>query len=315
MRLLPVDPLEPDPAAVAEAAAVLRAGGLVAFPTETVYGLGADARTDAAITRIYEAKQRPGSNPLIVHVPDTGAARALSAGWSSEADRLAEAFWPGPLTLVVPRGPGVSARVSGGLDTVGLRVPAHPVALRLLEEAGLPVAAPSANPYTRISPTTAQHVVDGLGSRVDVVLDGGPTPVGIESTVVSVLGTPRLLRAGMLDAAALREVVPDLEVGPADGPARSPGLAPRHYAPRARLSVGPYTPASGRGHLQRGGTATGPLAIALPADPWGYAAGLYAALHRLDGLGCTEIVADPLPDGEAWQALRDRLERASFPEG
>jgi L-threonylcarbamoyladenylate synthase len=202
--------------------------------------------------------------------------------------------------------------VSAGLDSVGLRVPAHPVALKLLEIAGIPVAAPSANPFTRVSPTTAQHVVDGLGDRVDAVVDGGSTPVGIESTVVSLLDQPRLLRAGMIDLDALRRVVPGIVAEAGDGPARAPGQTPRHYAPRAPLVVGPYTPAEGRGRLQRGGESSHPLHVALPDDPRGYATGLYAALHRLDALGCTEIVADPLPEGVAWDALRDRLVRAAF---
>src|SRR4051812_9912806 len=180
MRVIQVDADAPG-AAVREAANVLRGGGLVAFPTETVYGLGAHALDPAAVARIYEAKGRPAYNPLIVHVATIDAARGLSSAWPDAAERLAERFWPGPLTLVVPRSAGIPQAVSAGLDTVGIRIPAHPVAHALLEAAGIPLAAPSANRSTGVSPTTAEHVRRSLGERVDLILDGGPAPVGIES--------------------------------------------------------------------------------------------------------------------------------------
>src|SRR5215207_179752 len=207
MRMIQVDADAPD-AAVREAAAVLRAGGLVAFPTETVYGLGAHALDPAAVERIYQAKGRPAYNPLIVHAADAAAARRLAARWPGAAERLAERFWPGPLTLVVPRSPEIPDAVSAGLATVALRVPAHPVAHALLLAAGIPVAAPSANRSTQISPTTAEHVRRGLGERVDLIVDGGPCPVGIESTVLSLAGpVPTVLRPGTISIDDLRPVI------------------------------------------------------------------------------------------------------------
>lgn len=242
MILLPVDPAAPDPAALARAADTLRRGGLVAFPTETVYGLGAHALDPAAVARIYAAKGRPGYNPLIVHVADAEAARALASTWPAEADALAAAFWPGPLTLVLPRNDSVPVSVTAGLSSVALRVPAHPVAHALLRAAGIPVAAPSANRSTEVSPTTAQHVARSLGDRVDVILDGGPCPVGIESTVLSLAGpVPTLLRPGTISVDDLRPVIGDVAL-PSTAPeataARpSPGMMDRHYAPRAELRL------------------------------------------------------------------------------
>ena len=242
MRRLSVDPRSPDPDAIAAAAAVLRAGGLVAFPTETVYGLGADALDPAAVRRIYEAKGRPAFNPIIVHVASIEHARRLARHWPAHATRLAERFWPGPLTLVVPKGTIVPDIVTAGLDAVGIRVPAHPVALALIRAADLPVAAPSANRFTQLSPTSADHVAQALGDRVDVLLDGGPASVGIESTVVDLTGPmPRLLRPGMISIASLEEVVGPVErdiAEPAgEAPRLSPGQVERHYAPRATLQL------------------------------------------------------------------------------
>ncbi|MFW6201455.1 MAG: L-threonylcarbamoyladenylate synthase, partial [Gemmatimonadota bacterium] len=204
MRVLTVDPESPDPAAIDRAARALREGRLIAFPTETVYGLGADALDADAVRRIFEAKERPPRNPLIVHVADAAAARGLVERWPPAAGRLADAFWPGPLTLVLPKRPEVPDEVTAGLPTVAVRVPSHPVARALLLAAGVPVAAPSANPFTGVSPTTARHVQSGLADRIDLVLDAGPTPVGIESTVVDLSGPkPRLLRPGMISPEAL----------------------------------------------------------------------------------------------------------------
>ena len=250
MSVVKVDARHPDPAVMADAGARLRRGELVAFPTETVYGLGADALSADAVARIYAAKGRPAWNPVIAHVPHVAAARALSRDWPATAECLAQAFWPGPLTLVVPKAAHVPDVATAGLDAVALRVPDHPVALALLEEAGIPVAAPSANRFTQVSPTTAEHVVRSLGDRVPLVLDGGPCAVGIESTVVDCTGPDVvILRPGMLGRdslatalaplgvtvrRAVRTIAHDRDAGArsTDDTPRSPGMADRHYAPQ-----------------------------------------------------------------------------------
>ena len=346
MRILTLDPERPDPVQIGEAAAVIRSGGLVAFPTETVYGLGANALDPEAIERIFAAKGRPAYNPLIAHAADADAARELSTDWSPAAGRLAEAFWPGPLTLVVPRRPDIPARLTAGLPTVALRVPRHPVALALLEAAGVPIAAPSANPFTRVSPTLASHVVKGLGSRVDMVLDAGPAQLGIESTVVDVSGEqPILLRPGTIPASALEEAVgmPLTAPGRMAGnmPRPGPGMVDRHYSPRARLillagdgdadlpDLLRREGAAGRkaGALLLAGVGAsdipatevsgGPSAhiVRLPNDPYGYARELYAALHTLDDAGCDAIFVQPIPTEGAWAGVGDRLRRASHHGG
>jgi L-threonylcarbamoyladenylate synthase len=328
-QVLAVDPNAPDPAVLARAAAVLRGGGLVAFPTETVYGLGANALDAVAVGRIFTAKGRPAHNPLIVHVADEAAARAVVAEWPEAAARLAALFWPGPLTLVVPKAAAVPDVVTAGGPTVAVRVPSHPVALALLRSAGVPVAAPSANRSARLSPTRAEHVQRGLAGRIDLILDGGPTAGGIESTVLDVSSTrPRLLRPGLVEPAALEAVIgpilppPKAPTGPAPLPA--PGLLPRHYAPRTPLEC---VEGSGRERVQElaaegrrvGWLTFGPpegappsraTVISLPAEPPGYAAGLYAALHALDELGLDRIVVGLPPDTGPWLAVRDRLRRA-----
>src|SRR5690606_5060578 len=239
-----VDSARPYGPAIERAAEILRAGGVVAFPTETVYGLGANALDEAAVEKIFEVKGRPSYNPLIVHVGSTELARELVTEWPDAAGYLASRFWPGPLTLVLPKRPDVPDRVTAGLPTVAVRVPHHPVALALLRSSGLPVAAPSANPFTRISPTTAEHVRLGLGERVDMILDAGPTPVGIESTGLDLPGeVPRLLRPGTLSRAALEAIVGPIEVpGDAsteagDAPRSSPGMVGQHYAPKGELRL------------------------------------------------------------------------------
>lgn len=330
MRRLIVDPASPDPVAIAAAAAVLRAGGLVAFPTETVYGLGADALDPAAVRRIYEAKGRPGFNPIIVHVATIEHARRLSRRWPASATRLANHFWPGPLTLVLPKDGSVPDIVTAGLDAVGIRVPAHPVALALIRAAGLPVAAPSANRFTQLSPTSAEHVARALGGRVDVLLDGGSAQVGIESTVVDLTGpAPRLLRPGMISRSALEAVIGPLaldEKEPSgDEPRRSPGQVERHYAPRAELQLLPRAKLealaadggkAGPGSL--GVVAIGDVrvpagvhVVRLPQDAEGYARELYAALHRLDDAACVRIMVELPPDEPSWNAVHDRLRRAA----
>lgn len=332
MLRLTVSPLHPDLALLVRAAEVLRSGGLVAFPTETVYGLGADALSRDAVRRIFRAKGRPATNPLIVHVADVALARAVVAEWPEAAERLARAFWPGPLTLVLPRGEQVPDDVTGGLSAVGVRVPAHPVALGLLRAARIPVAAPSANRYMQISPTTADHVVAALGDSVDVVLDGGPTRVGIESTVLDLSrGVPTVLRPGGLSLAALRQVVPDVVLldGEGGGPAlASPGLHPRHYAPRARLELVPTGEAlrDRAEALSAAGARVGVIVLSdpgplraavverLPDDAEGYGARLYAVLHDLDARGVTAVLVEAPPASEAWVAVRDRLGRAATEE-
>lgn len=315
---------------IARAAELLRAGRLVAFPTETVYGLGAHALDDAAVRRIYEAKGRPAINPLIVHVASTAAARELAAGWSDAAEKLAAALWPGPVTLVVKKGGSVPDLVTAGQDTVGLRVPKHPVALELLTEARVPVAAPSANLSTQVSPTTAQHVVRGLGSRVDLVLDGGPTTVGIESTVVDVTtDVPRILRPGMIsrdDIAAVVGTAEDGPISPTTEPPRSPGLAGKHYAPRARVRL--FTDATRDAAVEEARLAAQqrcrigallfgefPFAISdartMPRQAGAYARDLYALLHAFDDAGCDVIFVEMPPADPAWAGVLDRLERAA----
>jgi L-threonylcarbamoyladenylate synthase len=327
-EVLILDPQAPDAASIARAAAMLRAGDLVAFPTETVYGLGANALDPTAVARIFTAKGRPAGNPLIVHAPDTAAARTLVAYWPSEAQQLAERFWPGPLTLVLPRQPIVPNAVTAGGPTVAVRVPAHPVALALLRACGLPLAAPSANRSTRLSPTRAEHVLDGLADRIDLLLDAGPTAGGIESTVIDLtVRPPRLLRPGLITVADLEAVV-GLISGPGprsdEQPARSPGLQAKHYAPRTPLEL--VAGASRRrvdeliGQGRRVGWITSARTsparfagawIGMPDDPAGYAAQLYAVLHRLDGQGLDRIVVELPPATDAWMAVHDRLRRAA----
>jgi L-threonylcarbamoyladenylate synthase len=290
---------------IARAAEIIRAGGLVAFPTETVYGLGANALDPAAVDRIYAAKGRPPTSPLIVHVGSIELARQLTTGWSSLADRLARRFWPGPLTLVLAKHPGIPERVTAGLDTVGLRLPAHPVAQALIRTAGVPIAAPSANRFTELSPTTAEHVREGLGDQVDMILDGGPTDVGIESTVLSIAAAlhPVLLRLGMVTQEDIESVIGPVEYrteAPAVHP--SPGMHHRHYSPRTPLVLirrGERLP-EGRGKLAQ-----------LPSDPREYAARLYAVLHELDSEGWDFIAVEIPPASPEWAAVSDRLRRAA----
>ena len=303
----------------------------MAFPTETVYGLGAHALDAAAVARIFAVKGRPSYNPLIVHVADADAARALAADWPARAERLAAAFWPGPLTLVVARRPIVPDIVTAGLPTVALRVPAHPVALALLRAAALPVAAPSANRSTELSPTTARHVAQALGDQVPLVLDAGPTPVGIESTVVDVTGAePLLLRPGTLSVERLSEALgePVRAAPPPSDPAApraAPGMLDRHYAPRATVVLlddagRDAALARARDAMARGervgalllGPATVPAThpVRMPADPAAYAQLLYATLHDLDDAGCALVLVEPVPGAGAWDGVRDRLRRA-----
>lgn len=318
-------------AALDRAAGILVDGGLVAIPTETVYGLAANALDEQAVAAIYRAKGRPAGNPLIVHVADAEMARTLAAAWPAAADALAARFWPGPLTLVVPRAAAIPAIVTGGGDTVALRCPDHPLARRLIAKAGIPLAAPSANRSEAVSPTTAQHVLTGLGHRIDLILDGGGCVRGIESTVVDcTTSPPRVLRPGPLSVGELAAVVPGITAAAPtdDGPSRSPGRAARHYAPSTPLEL-TGDPCGRVAALLAGGSRVGWLAldtddprvrdlagsrdlviVPMPDEPQAYAARLYATLHALDQRPLDRIVVDMPPDLEAWQAIRDRLVRA-----
>jgi L-threonylcarbamoyladenylate synthase len=326
-RTLAVDRDAPDPAVLAEAAAVLRAGGLVAFATETVYGLGADATRAEAVERIFAAKGRPSDNPLIVHAADRAMARRYASAWPATAERLAE-LWPGPLTLVVPKAASIPAITCAGLSTVGLRVPVPAVARGLVAAAGVPLAAPSANRSEHVSPTRAEHVLADLDGRIDLVLDSGPTDVGIESTVVDLCGdVPRVLRPGPLGVELLAaHLGGPVEQGPAEqGPARSPGQRMRHYAPRTPalrvaslaelepLSPGPDDAVLVVGH-PGAVLRTHARPIELPTLEIA-ARSLYATLRACDARGARRILVVMPPDVPAWQAVRDRLLRATLPAG
>ena len=312
----------PTKAEIAEAAAILRRGGLVAFPTETVYGLGANALDAAAVRRIFEVKGRPATSPLIVHVDSAAMARAsVVASWPEQAETLANAFWPGPLSLVLPKQDAIPSEVTAGLSTVGVRAPAHPVALELIREAGIPLAAPSANMFMRLSPTDAQHVRDSLGDSVDAILDGGRTTVGIESTVLSLAGpVPVLLRPGMISRQQVEELIGPIEAIAAalasrnDVPHASPGMHEKHYSPRTPLLLTSDPPQTGRGAFiwwQRESTVEAMTSVQMPADPAGYARDIYCVLHRLDREGLDFIAVEPVPSTGEWSAIYDRLHRAS----
>ena len=306
--------LAPDAAGLARAADLLRAGGLVAFPTETVYGLGADARNGQAVARIYAAKDRPYFNPLIVHVAGLPDVRQLCEV-SAQAEALARAFWPGPLTLVLPlrADSGIASLVTAGLPTLAVRVPAHPVARALLAAFGGPVAAPSANPSGRISPTTAAHVMAGLGGRIAAVVDGGACPVGVESTILTLDPAPRLLRSGGLSAEALSAhlgAMPDVPVSDPDRP-QAPGQLASHYAPRAPVRLNVLAPDPGEVMLGFG-AVPGDLTLSASGDLAEAAANLFAHLHRLDSDGRPIAVA-PIPVQGLGAAINDRLSRAAAP--
>ncbi len=299
---------------------MLAAGGLVAFPTETVYGLGAVVTEDRAVARIFLAKNRPHRNPLIAHVADRAMA-AVFAWFDERADRLAEAFWPGPLTLVLPRKQGVplSPLVTAGLSTIAVRVPAHPVALRLIEETGLPVAAPSANRSGRVSPTRAEHVARDLGERVDLVLDAGPTRVGVESTILDLSRHDRirLLRPGGISRERIELLVGPLAGRTSDEPARAPGLLGRHYAPRHPLRLDARTVRAGEGLLAFGSPPLPGARSVRNLSPRGdlaeAAANLFAMLRELDAEDLEGIAVMPIPRRGLGEAINDRLRRAAMP--
>jgi L-threonylcarbamoyladenylate synthase len=306
-------PISPDPEIIQRAAALIREGKLVAFPTETVYGLGANALDARAVAKIFQVKGRPSTSPIIVHVDSREAAPTLVKRWPAEAEKLAREFWPGPLTLVLPKRQCIPDIVTAGLPSVGLRVPANAFALSLLVYAGVPIAAPSANRFTELSPTTAEHVQKSLGNSVDLILDGGPTQVGIESTVLSLAGTkPVLLRPGMISAEQIEAVIGKIEIAgaPPDGAHASPGMHPKHYSPSTPLVL--QIPSTGRGaYLWRTQHADAARSIQMPSDPAAYAAALYETLHCLDDEGFDWIAVELPPDEPAWTGIIDRLRRAS----
>lgn len=315
-----------EPGAVEKAAALLRAGELVAFPTETVYGLGANAFDPAAVAKIFVAKDRPPDNPLIVHVADIVGARQVAAGFPPLAEKAAAALWPGSLTLVLPRGPKVPDIVTAGGPTVAIRVPAHPVAWVLLRVFGRPIAAPSANRSGRPSPTTAAHVLADLDGRIALILDSGPTQVGIESTVLDMTGPrPLLLRRGGVTLERLRQLLGPIDCLDESDPlamGRSPGLRHRHYAPRARLEVvgeGEGEAACARaiaagervGLIVRRTVTTQAEVRKLANTPEGFARALFATLRELDASGVDRIVVEGIAEAGLGAAIMDRLRRAS----
>ena len=347
-RVLEVDPSEPDPELIREAAVLLKAGALVAFPTETVYGLGAHALTEAAVLEVFEAKGRPATDPLIVHLWSEDEVAMVARDVPDVVRDLAARFWPGPLTIVLFKQPHVPSAVTAGRPTVGVRVPAHPVARALLEESRIPIAAPSANRFSRPSPTCAEHVLADLNGRIDLVLDGGPTPVGVESTVLDLTVSPPLVRRpGGVTIEALRAILPDVRAvthvaGDAEAQA-APGQLLRHYAPRARLTLYLGEPAAVTDRMgadtrqltgagQRVGIlapeedlmALAPLLASLAAagrvrfanygarrDPARAARELFAALRRLDDDGVDEILASAPEGHDIGAAIHDRLTRAA----
>jgi len=305
---------------IARAVRILRSGGLVAFPTETVYGLGADASSASAMAKLYAVKRRPADHPVIVHFASADAA----FGWAREvpesARKLAKAFWPGPLTLVLKRSQKAQDFITGGQDTVGIRLPSHPVARELLELFGRGVAAPSANRFGRVSPTTAAHVRADLGADVDLVLEGGPTEVGIESTIVDLSGAgPVLLRPGRISRRELEQVVGSPVLEKSAGSPRHSGGLERHYAPRTPARLVPAYDLDKE--IARLKEKVAVLAFSrpdervdywlrMPRDPQAYAQKLYAALRELDTAGCDEILIEAPPETPEWTAVGDRLKRA-----
>ena len=320
-----------DKEALKEAADILRAGGLVAFPTETVYGLGANAFDEEAVKKIYEVKGRPSKNPLIVHVKDIEQAKELVSEWPQEADTLTAEFWPGALTLILPKSDKVPSIVTGGGNTVAIRMPCHMVALGLLEEAGFPIAAPSANPSEYLSPTTAEHVLRMLDGKIDAVIDGRPTTDGLESTVIDLtVSPPRILRPGPILAEEIEHILgiaPETlseDAHPDDSALKSPGLMKRHYAPRATLVVERDAIDLARENVTK--EKTGLLCMSEPEDvpetvvifpmpesAGGYGTALYSALHEMEKQDVKTVFIECPPETREWEAVWDRLIRASHP--
>ncbi len=324
-------------AAVARAAELLRAGAVVALPTETVYGLAANALDPEAVARVFEIKGRPPRNPVIVHVASREMARRCVAHWPGAADKLAAAFWPGPLTLVLPKSGKIPDIVTASGGTVGVRWPAHPFMQGVIRACGFPLAAPSANPFGDLSPTTAGHVRKILGAKIPLIIDGGPSQVGIESTVLDLsVQPPRVLRPGMIHIGSLRHVLGErgVEEGGREGedanrePRRSPGLLRKHYSPKAPLVLRSWKDETDfnaqiaaldspreRVHVLAhtripAGQGLGRVRV-LPSDVEGFARSIYAELHRCDDEGAAVIVIEALPETAEWQGIADRLHRAA----
>jgi len=311
---------------IKQAVSVLRAGGLVAFPTETVYGLGADASNAGAVAKIFAAKGRPSTHPVIVHLADAAQLAVWTGDIPDAARKLAQKFWPGPLTLILKRARGVSDAVTGGQDTVGLRVPSHPVARRLLARFGGGIAAPSANRHGRVSATTAEHVRREFGAAVECVLDGGEARIGIESTIIDLSGKgATLLRPGWITAGEVEAALGAPLAAPAVGGPRAPGTLAAHYAPRTPLTLAEGDLAlelaaslarQGKRVAVLARSARQPLLLGLewtaaPQDAAGYAHALYASLRRLDESGCDAIIVEKPPQAAEWAAINDRLARAA----
>jgi len=322
--------------AVLKTSALLRSGAVAAVPSETVYGLAANAFSPEAVAGIYNAKGRPSTNPLIVHVATAAMARECAAHWPGLAEKLARRFWPGPLTLVVPKSSRIPSLVAAGGQTVGLRWPSHAFFQSVIRECGFPLAAPSANPSDQLSPTTAEHVIAGLGDRIPLIIDAGPCAVGIESTVVDVTGDrPRILRPGIISAEQIAEAagVPvESPEAASPGPLRSPGQLSRHYSPKARLEVWSWnSDAELRDRVLLQGVPPERFCLLthsriprepipaqvsfIPDDPEAFARALYGYLHQCDDRGAALVVIEALPLEPAWDGIRDRLLRASAPVG
>ncbi|WP_363349563.1 L-threonylcarbamoyladenylate synthase [Methylocystis echinoides] len=312
-----------DPASIVRAAEILRDGGLVAFPTETVYGLGADATSGWAVARIYDAKSRPSFNPLIAHVSDIDAAQR-EALLPEAALTLAQAFWPGPLTLVAPAAPGGSVcdLARAGLPSVALRIPDHPVAMALIRAFGRPIAAPSANRSGHVSPVTAAHVAEDLAGRVDMILDGGRTAAGLESTIVSFCAdAPTLLRPGAIPREKIEKLLGQKLVAPAHAEVTAPGMTASHYAPNARLRLEAHELIEGEAALDFGGRLSGrapPGTVTIDLSPNGdlveAAANLFASLRELDARGVERVAVAHIPERGLGEAINDRLRRAAAPK-
>jgi L-threonylcarbamoyladenylate synthase len=333
-EVLPTDAPGLFQTAVRRAAELLRAGEVVALPTETVYGLAANALNEKAVARIYEVKGRPPHNPIIVHVASVEMARGCVARWPARADALAAAFWPGPLTLVLPRAKGIPEIVTAGGRTVGVRWPSHPFIQSVIRECGFPLAAPSANLSNRVSPTNAGHVRQQLGDRIRLIVDGGPSQVGIESAVLDLtVSPPRLLRPGMIHEESLAAVIGEVGVQKPEGRGRketlrSPGLLQKHYSPKAKLAVLSWRDdddlnvqlSTLHSQLSRthviahtripSGAGFARVSV-IPHDAEAFARALYAELHRCDEAGATWIVVEAPPDAPEWRAIADRLNRAA----
>jgi L-threonylcarbamoyladenylate synthase len=331
MEVLPTDTPALFTAAIRRAVELLSAGEVVGLPTETVYGLAANAFERRAVSRIFEIKGRPAHNPIIVHVAGIEMARRCVAEWPAAAHQLARAFWPGPLTLVLPRSEAIPDVVTAGGPTVGVRWPSHPFMQAVISACGFPLAAPSANLANRVSPTTAPHVLKQFGDRIQLVVDGGPSHVGIESTVLDLsVSPPRLLRPGMVHEGVLAAVIGPVQVGSGAKAEvlKSPGLLPKHYAPRARLALWSWKNERELKEQIRssGGAGSGIHVIAhthipsgeglgrvsvIPHDPEAFARAIYAELHACDDAGAELIVVESLPATDEWRAIADRLNRAA----